>query len=492
MAHLHIVQLIINGIESQIKNIEMKKLLCALFILPLLTYGQSGLPDMSRIMVSTGAPAGSMSVTGTFITFSTSTTAESATQTLTLDGTLLTTSIHVVPDFPLVVSTDNSTFTSGLFVTLTGGRPTGRPVMLYFKVPSGSPVTNATLNIVFTSSPATPVTKSAVVIVTSSASLSASPLTLNHTSVSGVQGPSQFTTLSGSGLGTNPASVPIPSNYVASLDNNIFTSTSPLTITPSGGNISQQIFFAIASGASPGAHNATSVITDAGASVSNITLTLNGTTSGGGLDTVAKFAPSLSLAAIPTWTPILGNPHQGVITATDNRSGSAITLASIGTDINHWGPLSNTTASNNGGDTTAANPVPNKVAIGYWFTEPAIQPWAGYNASLNNLSISGLTVGKHYTLIFFENRLGSAVPQTHRYTQMYVVDNVGVDSITSVGGIASPGLDVKANRTQVSFSGKTPNSSGIIYLECSPPVGGNSTNGYLFGYVGPFIIIQED
>lgn len=470
----------------------MKKLLFIALFIPSLIKAQ-GLPDYSRMTMPSGSgPTPALSVTGTFTTFSTSTTANSGTQTLTLDGTTLTNSTHVIPDAPLLVSTDNSTFVTDLFVTTTGGRPTGRPVMLYFRVPSGSTVFNGTVNISFTSSPATPVTKSAAVIVTSSASLSANQLTLTLTSVSGVQGASQSTTLSGSGLGTNAASVTIPSNYVASLDNNTFTSTSPITITPSGGNISQQVFFALAAGATAGAHNTTSTISDAGAGVSNITITLNGTTSGGGLDTVAKFAPSLSLAAIPTWTSILGNPHQGVISATDSRSGSPIVLASIGTDINHWGPLSNTTASNNGGDTTAANPVPNKVAIGYWFTEPAIQPWAGYNASLNNLSISGLTAGKHYTLIFFENRLGSAVPQTHRYTQMYVVDNAGVDSITSVGGIASPGLDVKANRTQVFFTGKTPNSSGIIYLECSPPVGGNSTNGYLFGYVGPFIIIQED
>jgi hypothetical protein len=143
--------------------------------------------------------------------------------------------------------------------------------------------------------------------------LSASPLTLTLTSSAGASGTSQSTTVTGSNLGSNNVSIGAATKYDISLNNSTWSSSQ--TITPSGGNVNQVVYYRLSSSNTVGTNNQTSTISCSGAGVSNVSITLDGTISGVITPDSVKFAFD-STISVTGYTNIRGQAAVATISGT--------------------------------------------------------------------------------------------------------------------------------------------------------------------------------
>jgi|GEM_PF-4992087 len=187
---------------------------------------------------------------------------------------------------------------------------------------------------------------------------------------------------------------------------------------------------------------------------------------------VAKFNLAASNATIPDWVTVYGQPHLNVLTGTDNRSGSAITISSV--TASYWYPFANTTSSTSG--ETVANPTfafPSTVTQTYWFTQTNT-----YTPGQENVQFSGLNPAKTYRFELLGSRDDNGAGTSSRVTVYSMVDNVGTESKS---------INVISNTANlIVFSGKVPTSGGIIKLNFYAQSAGD-----LYGYLNGVVIVEE-
>lgn len=353
-----------------------------------------------------------------------------------------------------VVSLNNTTWASSQTISSPGA--SGSQTIYYALASSNSagPV-NATSTIACTALSLTaPVALNGT--VSAAASLSVSPSTLTLTSITGTQGGAQSTTITGSGLGSNLVTIPAPpTGYVDSIAGSTWLTTSR-TITPSSGNVSQIVYYALASGNAAATYNTTTTITDAGAGVSGAVLTLNGTTSTSG-STVYAFDFSLTSHAAPSgFTNVFGNPTTSVLTGTSN----GVTISTVATA--NWSGYSGAGSDDTYGMTgSTISYFPDSVLYRSLFTYSGsthLSDSATMGLSKPQFTASGLTPGQSYTL-----KVASSASSAYGFTCNNVLRAEGNPTY---GVLISNNIgDVRNNTTQYYLiTGIIASASGTINI----------------------------
>lgn len=260
----------------------MKKLIYLLFLLPVFAQAQRKSIDISSM--ATPGSAAILPNLSTMSGFLTTVGSASNAQIFTVSGSLLTSSVSILPPVGYAVSADNITYvTNPSTVTLpvSGGNTVGSPTNVYIRL-TGASTGTITGNVTLSSSGAStvfiglnglvnPLTPTMNVIGTFGAF---------NTTV-GSFSASQTVTLSGSNL-TNNVVITAPTGMEVSIDGGSSYANSK-TATQSGGSIPSQpinVMLRIANTASAGTISGTPLsFVSSGATTVN--LTVNGTVSSG-------------------------------------------------------------------------------------------------------------------------------------------------------------------------------------------------------------------
>lgn len=377
-----------------------------LLLLPFLGWGQTtNVASMTRPTTATGpsVSANPTTITGMIATGGSAGTP--VTDVITFSN--LTAVITASTSTYFEVSVDGGS-TYGTSKTFSTGSPYTVLVRIANGAPTGS-LTGGTMTFATTGlSPNVIVNLSGFV----SGSLSSSASTLSPVSTAGTQGASQFTTITGTALGTNAVIVSAaPTGYVQSLDNATWT-TSALTITPSAGAVNQPVYYALASGNTAGSYPGTSTISCSGAGAPPITLTLNGTTSGSGSATLFAFSrtsrPLPTISGI-TIVPMVGDPFIANVSATGN--GITCNSGPSGGTLGAWQATGSPLVASNDsmgmlGSAMPGGKCPDSLLYRGWLSvsttnrqgDSALQ-----TLSKPNLTYTGLTVGHTYTVTVYSS-----------------------------------------------------------------------------------------
>lgn len=191
---------------------------------------------------------------------------------------------------------------------------------------------------------------------------------------------------------------------------------------------------------------------------------------------VAKFNFSLTANVQGDWVNVTGDPHNGIITASDSRSGGAIGFSSGGTTTSHWNPLGGVNAAYVAATGTGHVVESNAELYRGYFFQNAIT----YTPGSENIVISGLNPAKTYKIENLMSRQGASQPT--RNSMIYCIDNVGTTSIIAITG------DYNGDYNAV-FTGKVPTSGGVIKMHITQA---NSGNVNTFGYINLIKITQEN
>lgn len=161
------------------------KRLFILLLIPLLV-GTSSFAQIIRLGAIADAPPGgpTISTSGSFTTFSSTTGTPSASQSITLSGSALTNSVVATsPGTWLELSKDNSSWSSSLTFTVSGGSIPSQPVLVYARSTAVVGAGSYSGNISLVSSPATTVNIAAAASITSSGTAHYRTITVDHTKV---------------------------------------------------------------------------------------------------------------------------------------------------------------------------------------------------------------------------------------------------------------------------------------------------------------------
>jgi hypothetical protein len=434
----------------------MKKILFLLLFIPGILRAQL----ISYIDIQVPAATPTMSATPTTLTLTSTTGTQGVSQSIALSWTNLGTNAITIPaPTGYVVSLNNSSFSTSQTISSPGA--SGLQTVYYALASSNSPGTfDQTSTIVCTALSLTaPVTLNGT--TAGIPALSASPLTLTLTSMTGTQGAADSTTVTGSYLGSNVVSVSFPTGYVYGLTIGSM-STSAVTITPSSGSVSQKVYYALASGNTAGTYNTTSSITCSGAGVSAVTVTLDGTTSA---SSVYAFTLSLSSHTAPSgFVNVYGNPNAAVLSGTNN----GVTLSTVAKA--NWAAYSSNGSSDNGYGLTGSSIsyFPDSALYNSFFTYSGASHTAdsaSQGLSKPNFILSGLTAGQSYTL-----RVASTASSSYGFTCNNVLRAEGS---TTQGVLISNNIgDVRGNTTQYYLiSGIIASSTGTISIWTFTTVG---------------------
>lgn len=194
-------------------------------------------------------------------------------------------------------------------------------------------------------------------------------------------------------------------------------------------------------------------------------------------DTVAKFNFALSSTSQSGWVNVYGTPLTGVVSVSDNRSGTNHTVSTRNTS--YWSNISSSSTSNNSGGATVANPtfvVPANVLLG-WFGNGR----TNYvdNDGTECFEFSGLDNTKEYDLYMYGSR---TTGQSSRKCVYIVIDNEGIKRDT---------LDVKDNTANFAeIINIKPFSDGTFRMHMKrDPSDANNTWG---AYLNAATIIRHD
>lgn len=194
-------------------------------------------------------------------------------------------------------------------------------------------------------------------------------------------------------------------------------------------------------------------------------------------DTVAKFNFALSSTSQSGWVNVYGTPLTGVVSVSDNRSGTNHTVSTRSTS--YWADISASSTSNNSGGATVANPafrVPPNVLLG-WFGNGRTN--YNDNDGTECFELSGLDATKRYDFYMFGSR---TTAQASRKCVYIVIDNDGIKRDT---------LDVKNNTdSSATIINIRPFSGGTFRMHMKrDPSDANNTWG---AYLNAAILIRHD
>lgn len=246
----------------------------------------------------------------------------------------------------------------------------------------------------------------------------------------------------------------------------------------------------IPASATAGSISGNITLVSTGATTRNVAIT--GTVTGGGAGIVAKFNFNLTAQSVADWVDVSGSPHSAVVTASDSRSGSAVTVSSKATA--GWVPLSANSSGNSGGETTGNAAFPANTVVSYWFTNTSPQ-------TTPNVEISGLVPGATYKIELYGSRLASAVTGTSRLmrygctdasTAEYIDDyDVKGNTSTTMRTSTNTGANTGGTTTGggiATFNSKTADGSGKIQILVTSRNPNDGNNAY--GYLGAMIITK--
>lgn len=184
--------------------------------------------------------------------------------------------------------------------------------------------------------------------------------------------------------------------------------------------------------------------------------------------TVAQFSfgRSPTGAAATGWVAVWGRPDSAIITGSDNRSGSSITISTVNTGIGFWQPVvSSATADDNWGEQHADSVyyfTPKEATKGGWGNN------ATYSPGGECILLGGLNTSKTYRLELGASRTTGNPSRSVVYV---LVDNAGTRRDT---------LNVKNNTRNIAeFTNCVPNGSGQLKLHFYRLAADNSFGGYL-------------
>lgn len=266
-----------------------------------------------------------------------------------------------------------------------------------------------------------------------------------------------------------------------------------VTLTPSSGTVASTTVYVRSKSTAPaGSISGNLTATSAGATSKNVALSGTITASGGGSGVVAKFNFNLTAQSVADWVDVSGAPHSAVVTASDSRSGGAVTVSSKATA--GWVPLSTSSSGNSGGETTGNASFPANTVISYWFTNTSPQ-------TTPNVEISGLVPGATYKIELYGSRLASAVTGASRLmrygctdasTTEYIDDyDVKGNVSTTMRTSTNTGANVGGTTTGggiATFNSKTADGSGKIQILVTSRNPNDGNNAY--GYLGAMIITR--
>ncbi|GAB1415684.1 hypothetical protein MASR2M117_10900 [Paludibacter sp.] len=200
----------------------------------------------------------------------------SGSQSLTISGTDLTANIVVTAPSNFQVSKDNSTWSSSVTYTQSGG--TVAPSTLYIRMNAGLGIgTYGPVAATMTSTGATTksIAVSGRVVSSSSPTMMVSDNTLSgfgYHQAGGGPSPKRYIVVSGSAL-TNNITITPPTNYEISLTANSGYQSSAMTLTRSSGRVNPTlIYIRLKSGLSAASYNETLPVTSSGATTINVSL----------------------------------------------------------------------------------------------------------------------------------------------------------------------------------------------------------------------------
>lgn len=243
-------------------------------------------------------------------TFTATAGTPSASQNFTFIGTGLTGSVTWTPDAPMEVSSDNTTFTTSVTYTQTGGSASGT---VYVRVKGSATNGSFSGNIVGTNTGATSVNVPFSATVGGNPSMSVSPnIITNLNSASGTAGAAQtfnvtFANLTGNVTVTSFSPVEISQNGGStwSSTTQVFSTGSPKTISARA-----------AASASAGSYSGNIVVSATGVTTQNVAT--SGTVSAS--STAAGWNFSQTSQVVSGWNNLAGNPNSG-LTSTDGLTG---------------------------------------------------------------------------------------------------------------------------------------------------------------------------
>lgn len=379
------------------------------------------------------------------------------------NGTNVTITVTFANPNPVITETISGPFEASVDGGTTWGSgktfSTGSPYAVLVRIINGTAVGSVSGSITFANPGATSAVVTLSGSVTAVPTLTLSSSTLNPTSTAGIQGSAVSTTITASNFGSNNVTVPAtPTGYVDSIAGGSWASASR-TLTPSGGSLSQLIYYALGSSNTAGTNNTSTNITGDGLTA---TLTLDGTISAA--PTIYAWTFSLSSATPPTgFTNVTGNPHASVLTGVSNGA----TLSTNSTAA--WFPYSTNGSSDNGFGMTGST-------ISYFPDNALYNSFFSYSGASHsadsvdqtlanaNFVISGLPASTTFIM-----RIASSASSSYGFT---CNNQFRAEGLTSNGVIISPSIgDVRNNTTQYYQLTVTTTASGTITCWCFTTVG---------------------
>lgn len=440
----------------------MKKILLFLFILPVLAQGQH------LILTGVADPApNQITITGTFLPFSTVTGNASDPQFVGISGTGLSTDITIPIQTGFETSKDGSTWTmTTLTYAQSGGIVTGQ--FFWARVKSTQPASSLSGSFVASSSPAVPQNIGYSALISPVPALSGSPSSItNLNGIQGTAGTTQtitatFVGLAGSVLAT------APTNTEVSKDGGFtFASTQPFN---AGSPLALQL--RTTSTAPNGPITGNFVLHSIAGGPADVLIGVTGTvsTSGSSSDT-ARFAMSLTVQTVPnSFVSLFGDPFTGVRSNT-NPAGN-ITISTVSTG--NWKPLSGGCAGDAFGQTgSTVVGFPDNILKAQMYTASGgmnLSDSATLGLGKPQFTISGLNPSKTYHIEATGNL------DIGRFGLLCTNPYWAKGSLTT----ATRGTSSAGGQT-INFLGNT--SAKIVWTSITPDVSG-TINIYIFTLPG--------
>lgn len=240
-----------------------------------ISHVSAGAATMNVPVTGNTVPVPSITVTGTLTAFSHTVGTPSAVQTFTVSGANLTGNITITPPVSFEVSGDGGvtwrTNTSPLVLTATGGTVANTTI----SVRMNASVSGASSgNIVHTSSNAPTVNLAVNGNAIPTPLITVSTGSLSFTQILGTPSPVQTFTASGANL-TGNITITQPAGYEISANGGTNWSTTPVTLTQTGGAVAVTTISVRLNSATVGAYPGNIVLTSSGAVTKNVSLNGN-------------------------------------------------------------------------------------------------------------------------------------------------------------------------------------------------------------------------
>lgn len=194
----------------------------------------------------------------------------------------------------------------------------------------------------------------------------------------------------------------------------------------------------------------------------------------------ARFNFNLTAQNTSGWKDVSGNPHLGVITATDDINGTNYRITSIS---GKWGNFGGNSANNANGTGTATSDFPTAVMQSFWFNYSQTYPANGADIKLDQL-----LPNTNYRLKMIGSRSsvnGGGIPSGQLRLMEFDVSQVATIGDPSEQSIQNyPARDSLTTQT---FDIQS-NASGEIYIGVYSSRTGDATNNDRFGFINGLIV----